>query len=254
LTLVHLCKWALVGVCCLLLRAAAAAPPLSLAVLPFGNLSEYRGRLLDQRAAAAVAAAAPAPWQALAAPAVEQALEGLGAPWPLETADVQRLCAQVQAGAAVTGAIKTVQVEDQGAQVTIFVEVVEPLSGETIGRASGVGKFATHDALPVDERVDQALQRAAQAAWTALGPPPSLVGEVTGPAVGDRLPLKLRAPARLPDRAVLLLFAPDGAPVGPPLAAVVVQTVADETAQVGVLARRAETPAGAQAVLVGRLP
>ena len=246
-------RLALVGVCWLLLRAAAADAPLSLAVLPFGNLSDYRGRLLEQRAAAAVAAAVPAPWQALGAPAVEQALEGLGAPWPLETADVQRLCQQVQAAVAVTGAIKTVQVENQGAQVTLYVEVVEPLSGETIGRASGVGKFSTRDTLPVDERVDQALQRAAQTAWDAVGPPPGLVGEVTGAATGDHITIKLSVQARLPARAVLLLLAPDGAPAGPPLASAVVETVEGGTASARVLARRGETPVGVQAVLVGRL-
>jgi hypothetical protein len=237
----------------LLLSAAVAAPPLSLAALPLGNLSDYRGRLLEERAAAALAGEAPGSWEALGGAAVQQALADLNAASPLETADVQRLCEQLQAAVALTGAIKTVQVQAQGAQVTLFVQVVEPLSGDTIGRASGVGKFSTRDALPVDARVDQALQRAAQAAWDALGPPPSVVGQASGAAVGDQMTIKLLEKARLSPGAVLLLFAPAGSPAGPPLASAVVEKVAAGTAQVRILGRRGEVSDGGQAVLVGRL-
>jgi hypothetical protein len=238
----------------LLLSAAAADPLLSLAALPFGNLSSYRGRLLDRRAAAAVASEAPAPWQALGTVAVQQALEDLNAPWPLETADVQRLCERLSAAVAVTGAIKEVQVQAQGAQVTLVMEIVEPLSGQTIGRASGVGKFPTRDALPVDDRVDQALQRAARAAWATLGPPPAVVGAATGPAAGDLITVKLAGPARVSPQGVLLLFPPAGSAAGPPLASAVVEKVAAGTAQARVLGRRGEVPEGGQAVLIGHLP
>jgi hypothetical protein len=190
---------------------------------------------------------------------VHQAVEDLHAAWPLETADVQRLCDRLQAAVAVTGGIKAVQVQSQGAQVSLVLELVEPLSGETIGRASGLGKFSTRDALPVDARVDQALQRAAQAAWAALGPPPSLVGQVAGAAAAGaaadgRITINLTGKARLSPRAVLLIFAPAGAPAGPPLASAMVEQVAAGTAQARILARRGETLAGGLALLIGRLP
>jgi hypothetical protein len=185
---------------------------------------------------------------------VQQALEDLNAPLPLETADVQRLCARLQATVAVIGAIKTVQVQSQGAQVTLFMEIIEPLSGETIGRASAVGKFSTREALPVDARVDQALQRAAQLAWTALGPPPSLVGQATGAVAADRITIKLTGKAQLPLRAVLLLLPAADSPAGAPLASAVVEKIAAGTAQARVLGRRGEVPDGGQAVLIGHLP
>lgn len=247
-------RFVLVGVCWLLLSAAAAEPPLALAVIPFGNLSEYRGRMLDRRAAAAIAAEAPSPWAPVGPAEVQQALEDLNAPWPLETADVQRLCAQLPAAMAITGVVKQVQVQSQSAQVTFYLELVEPLSGTTVGRVQGQGKFQTREPLALDVCVDQALQRAARAAWTALGPPPAVVGRVAAPAAGDLLSLKLAERVRLSPKAVLLLLPPGENPTGPPVAAAAVQSVAGATAQARVLGPGAEIVVGAGAVLIGRVP
>lgn len=247
-------RFAQVGVCWLLLSAVVAEPPVTLAVIPFGNLSEYRGRMLDRRAAAAVAAEAPGPWAPVDPAEVQQALEDLDAPWPLETADVQRLCAQLPAALAITGVVKQVQVRSQGAQVTLHLEVVEPLSGTTVGRVQGEGKVQIREPVALDVRVDQALQRAARAAWTALGSPPTVVGQLAGPPVGENLSLALAEGVRLSPKAVLLLFPPGANPAGPPVAAAAVQSVAGATAQARVLGAGAEVPAGAAAVLIGRLP
>ncbi len=247
-------RFTVVGVCWLLLSAAAAEPPITVAVIPFGNLSEYRGRMLDRRAAAAVAAEAPSPWAPVDPAEVQQALESLAAPWPLETADLQRLCAQLPAVMAITGVVKQVQVHNQGALVSISLEVVEPLSGTTVGRVQGQGRVQTREPLALDVCVDQALQRAARAAWTALGPPPAVVGQVAGPPVGEVLSLKLAERVRLSPRAVLLLFPSGDDPVGLPVASAVVQGIAGTTAQARVLGSAAEVTVGAVAVLIGRLP
>ncbi len=238
----------------MLLSAVAAEPIVSLAALPFGNLSDYRGRLMDRRAAAAVSTEAPAPWAPLDPPRVLQALEDLNVPWPLETADVQRLCGQLQAAAAATGAIQKVEVQPQGAEVTIILEVLEPFSGEVIGYAQAMGKFNTRDPLAVDERVEQALCRAARAAWTALGPPPTVVGQTAAAVIGERLPVRLAVKARVAPKAVLLFYPPEGDPAAAPLAAAVVKTIAAGTAQARLVGKREEVSVGAVAVMIGRLP
>jgi hypothetical protein len=241
---------ALVGVCWLLLSAVAAEPLVSLAVLPFGNLSDYRGRLLDRRAAAAVSAEAPAAWGPASLTSALQALEDLSVPLPLETADVQRVCARLQAAAAATGVVKQVKVQGQGAEVTLVLEVTEPLSGEVVGRAQGVGKFSTREPLPVEARVEEALRRAAQAAWAGLGTPPVVVGKTTVATAG-RWSVQLAGPARLAPQAVVLLYPPEVSPAALPLAGAVVTTVAAGVAQLRLIGGQETVPAGAVAIAIG---
>lgn len=247
-------RLALLAVCWLLVGAAAAEPLVPLAVLPFGNLSEYRGHLMNRRAAATVAAEAPAGWSALDFGEVLQALEDLAIPEPVETADLQRLCARVSAAAAVTGVVRQVRVEGQNVEVTLLLEVTEPLSGEVVGRAQGVGKFTSREPLPVETRVESALLRAAQAAWKALGAPPAVVGWTTGPPTAGRLSLRLAEGVRLPPRAVVLLFPLEEDPAALPLAAAVVDENTGAAHRARLLGERRPVPAGAIALAIGRMP
>lgn len=237
----------------MLLSAVAAEPLVSLAVLPFGNLSEYRGRLLDRRAAAAVSAEAPAAWGPVDLATVLQAIEDLNAPAPLETADVQRVCARLQAAVAVTGVVREVRIHAQGAEVTIMMDVIEPLSGEVIGRAPGVGKFSSREALPVEARVEQALALAARSAWTALGPPPTVVGWAAATPIEGHVALRLADKVRLTLKAVVLLLPPEGSPAAPPLAAAVVESLTPGIAQAKLIGEREPVPAGAVALAIGRV-
>lgn len=243
----------LVALAWLALSGLAADTVLPVAVVPFGNLSDYRGRLLDRRAAAALSLQFAGPWSALNPLLVQQTLEELGVPWPPETSDLQRAALRLNAALVVTGVVRQVQVQSRGAQVTLYLELLEPLSGEVIAKAQGTGKFESAEVLPVDERVEQALQKAAGVALGGLAPPVE-VGTVRQAPTGDRLTVTPGADARVSAKVMLLLVsATEGAPEAP-LAAAVIEKVTPDGLDCRLLGRRAEVVAGARAWAVGRLP
>lgn len=237
----------------LALGRLAADTALPVAVVPFGNLSDYRGRLLDQRAAAALSLEFAGSWSALNPLLVQQTLEDLGVPWPPETSDLQRAAQRLNAALVVTGVVRQVQVQSGGAQVTLYLEILEPLSGEIVAKGQGTGKSESAQVLAVDERVEQALQKAARAAVGALTPPAE-VGAVREIFTGDRLTVSRDTEVRLSPKTVLLLLgATEGASEGP-RAAAVIEKVTPEGPDCRVLARRGEVVPGIRAWAVGRLP
>jgi len=249
----HLPRIILVALVWLALSGLAADTALPVAVVPFGNLSEYRGRLLDRRAAAAVSLQFAGPWTALDPTRVQQTLEDLGVPWPPETGDLQRVALHLHAGLVVTGVVRQVQVHSRGAQVALYLELLEPLSGEVIAKAQGTGKFDSTEVLPVDERVERALQKAAEVALGTLTPPTE-VGTVRQAPAGDRLTVTPSGNARLSPKLMLLLLAEGEDASEAPLAAAVIEKVSPNGLDCRLLARRGEVPVGARAWVVGRLP
>ncbi len=243
----------LVGLAWLALGRLTADTVLPVAVVPLGNLSEYRGRLLDRRAAAALSLQFTGAWSALDPILVQQTLEDLGVPWPPETSDLQRVALRLNAALVLTGVVRQVQVQSHGAQVTLYLELLEPLSGEVIAKGQGVGKFESPEVLPVDERVEQALQKAAGVALGTLAPPLE-VGAVRQAPTGDRLTVTPGAKARVSAKMILLLFSPAEGAAEAPLAAAVIEKVTPEGLDCRLLGRRGEVVAGARAWAVGRLP
>ncbi|HEY3397116.1 MAG TPA: hypothetical protein VGM19_05585 [Armatimonadota bacterium] len=236
-----------------LLVAAASAEPLRLLTIPCGNLSDYHGRMLDRRAAAALATTAPEAWAPVEQAQVQRALDDLALPWPLGTSEAQQLSAHLQTAMVLTGVVKQVQVRPGTAQVTMTVEMMEPLSGELVARATGTGTYQSREPIPVDVRVEQALQLAAQRVWAGLAVTPREVGTVVAPVAGDRQPLTLSGGKAPEFRTLVLLLPPADAP-GPPLAAATVEKPAASGIMLLVLGRRAELTPGARAWAIGRLP
>lgn len=233
--------------------AISAEPLISLASIPCVNLTSYQGRLLERRAAAAVAAAAPTPWASVDPVRVQAALAELGAPAPLGTAEIQALCNRLPAAMAVTGAVSTAESDGSAARVVLHLEFTEPLSGELVARVQAEGKAKSREPQPRDALLEQALAAAAQTAFKQLGRSPWVLGQVTEATAEDTVSLHLIAGAKPPPKAVVLLLEASG--VIPVAAAAVVETVQGTTAQVRILGRRQEALAGGEvAVCVGRLP
>ena len=233
--------------------AISADPLISLVAVPCVNLSQYHGHLLERRAAAAVAAAAPAPWAPVDPAVVQRTLTEMGAPWPLGTAEIQRLCNRLPAAMAITGAVSTAESDGSAARVVLHLELIEPLSGELVGRVQAEGKAKSKDPQPRDALLDEALQAAAQAAFKQLGRAPWVLGQVAEATAADTVTLTLAAGAKPPAQAMVLLMEASGAI---PVAAVgVVEEVKGGTARVRILGRRQEGLGGGEvAVCVGRLP
>ena len=237
-----------------LLAAALSADPLiSLAVVPFGNLSSYSGHLLERRVAAALAAEARAPWAPVDPVLVQRTLEEMSAPSPPGTGEIQALCRRLPASLALHGALSSAQVDATSARVTLSVELLEPLSGEAIGHARVEGRAESRDPLPRDQLLDQALAHAARAALQALGVPHA-VGQLTPPERGKPLTVLLTKGAWAPVKSLLLLL--PAAPEGPasPVAAVAVEKLSGGVAELRLLGRRDGSTGGEVAVWVGRLP
>jgi hypothetical protein len=137
--------------------------------------------------------------------------------------------------------------------VVLNLELIEPLSGELVGRAQAEGQAQTRTPLARDALLDQALAQAAQAALRLMGPAPYVVGQVAQATTADYATLDVVHGAKLQVKSVLLLTAADGA--APPGAAAVVESLTETTARVRLLERRQEGLAGGEiAVCVGRLP
>jgi hypothetical protein len=154
---------------------------------------------------------------------------------------------------ALTGAISEATVDKNEARVTLHLELIEPLSGELVGKAEGQGKAQSREPLSRDALLDQALQLAAQAALKQLGSAPYAVGQVAQATTTGYATITLVHGAKLQLKSVLLLTAAQG--VAPPGAAAVVEELTETTARVRLLAKRQEGLAGGEtAVCVGRLP
>jgi len=237
----------------LLAAALSADPSISLAIVPCGNLSLYHGHLLERRAAAALAAEASAPWAPVDPALVARTLEDMAAPSPPGTGEIQALCSRLPAALALHGTLKTAQVDATSARVTLTVELLEPLSGESVGKATVEGRVQSRDPLPRDQLLDQALTRAARAAMQSLGAV-HVVGQVAPPVAGKPLTVLLTPGVWAPVKSVLLLLPAAADRQARPVAAAAIESVGGGAAVLRLLGRR-DAPAGGEiAVWVGRLP
>jgi len=255
----HLRRVVLIAVTCWLAASGLAADPsVNLAPVPFINLSDYRGRLLDRRAAAAVAVHAAEAWLTLDPGMISQAISDLELPWPLGTAELQRLCnrlddGRVKAGAAVTGVVSEVQVDGTRVQVSLYLDLFEPLSGEVVDRAQGVGRVRADQPTPLDTLVEQALQEAVRAALQKFGPGPVVVGQVKELSDEETLLVELATDTHLSAKTVLLVLGETEQAVFP-VATVVVQGTENRLARGRIVGHRGVVRAGQTVVAIGRLP
>jgi len=182
----------------------------SVAVFPFADPADLPDRMIGRRAADATWAAlrTDAPWEPADPAWLLRLCEAEGVQAPFAVGHLQMLGQRMRAPLAAAGLVETCELNPRRgiAQVTLLVELVETLGGNSLASARGVASATREQGEPLDGALDRALTEAATDAARQLASFDAASAIVVATLPDGRVLMDGPAEPRIKQGAKLVIF------------------------------------------------